>query len=74
MSEVNEKIENQEENVNEEIKTTEFVEPSGKGRRIIKICLTALAAVATGVVGFVLGRTTASKDDEEDETTEEKTA
>lgn len=45
----------------------------GKGRKIIKWVIGGLAAVATGVVGFILGRNSRDDDDssETTETTEE---
>lgn len=67
-------VETNEENVTEEaVNTTEFVEPSGKGRKIVKTVLKVVAAVATVVGSFLLGRTSVGKGDSGTEESSEET-
>ena len=68
-------VENRIEELKEELKknNTETVatEDNSKVRKIIKTVLQGVALVATGIVGFFIGRGIGNgKDDEEDQTTE----
>lgn len=68
-------IENKVDELKEELKndkTEEIIcEEGGKVKKVITYCLKGLALVATGVVGFFIGRGISGKD--EDNTQEEKT-
>lgn len=48
----------------------EGCQEEGKGRKAIKWVVGGLAAVATAVVGFILGRNSVKDDDDSSETTE----
>lgn len=65
-------VENKVEELKEELKNDAevVVEDNSKVRKIVKTVLSGVALVATGIVGFFIGRGTAGKDDEEDQTTE----
>lgn len=53
----------------EDIKATDFVEPEGKMRKVIKWIAGGLAFVATGVIGGFIGhRLGSGKDDDEADT------
>ena len=59
----------------EEPKTEIVVQEDSKLRKVVTYCLKGLAFIATGVVGFFIGRGTAkgsSDDDENDEENEEE--
>lgn len=53
-----------------EVPKDECCQEEGKGRKAIKWVVGGLAAVATAVVGFVLGRNSVKDDDDSSETTE----
>lgn len=52
----------------EDIKGTDFVEPQGKVRKVLKWVLGGLALVVTGLLGGVIGHHIGSGNDEDDET------
>ena len=68
-------IENKVDELKEELKndkTEEIIsEEGGKVKKVIIYCLKGLALVATGVVGFFIGRGISGKD--EDDNTQEET-
>lgn len=49
----------------EEIKATDFVEPQGKIRKVIKRILEGLAIAGSFAIGLVVGRHTGRDDDNE---------
>ena len=51
----------------EEVTTETVVQEESKVRKIITYGLKGLALIATGVVGFILGRTTAGNNSEDDD-------
>ena len=70
------KVNEETETGTEEIKATELpVANDGKAKKILKWVVRGVALVVTGVVGFVLGRTTSGSDeDSEESANEEETA
>ena len=61
----------------EEIKATEIpvVAEDGKAKKILKWVVRGVALVATGIVGFVLGRTTSGgEEDSEESANDEESA
>jgi len=50
----------------EEIKGTDFVEPQGKGRKIIGWILKGLALAASAVIGGLIGHAIGGKNDDKD--------
>lgn len=65
------------EELKEEPKTNEskelVIQEDSKIRKIVTIALTGLAAVATGIAGFILGRRSGNDDGDEESAQEEKT-
>lgn len=53
-----------------EVPKDEGCQEEGKGRKAIKWVVGGLAAVATAIVGFILGRNSVKDDDDSSETTE----
>lgn len=49
-----------------DIKGTDFVEPNGKGRKVIKWVLSGLALLVSGVVGGLIGHSIGNGDDDDD--------
>jgi len=55
-------------NGTEDIKGTDFVEPQGKIRKVVKWALGGLALVVTGLLGGVIGHHIGSGSNDDDET------
>ncbi len=58
----------------EDVKGTDFVEPCGKGRKILKWILTGVAAAVTFVGGVLIGKSLDGKKTEDDEAGDEAQA
>jgi len=69
MEDVNEIKVGEEETKEETVEATKVMEQVGPGKKIVKIVLTGLAFVATGIVGFIFGRS--GKEDKNDDSNED---